>query len=121
MDQGFPPPRAAAAAPPCYPARAARQAARQVGRQSVMPNAQRKRPFYLVLSLFGALALGGTGACGGWSTVAPYREPVDASLAGNGIADEADRAAVVARVEAYLRPLGAAKPRGWPLSIAALL
>jgi hypothetical protein len=83
--------------------------------------AERKRPLYLVLALLGALALGTMGACSGWSTVALYREPIDPSLAGQGIADEADRAAVVARVAAYLQTLDAAKARGWPLGVAALL
>jgi hypothetical protein len=75
----------------------------------------RKRPFYLVL------ALGANGACSGWATVILYREPLDASLAGEGIQDEGDRVAVVARFEAYLRALDAARPRGWPLGIATLL
>jgi len=86
-----------------------------------MPAAARKRPFYLVLALLGALALGANGACTGWATVVLYREPMDPSLAGEGIADEADRQAVVARFEAYLHALDAARPRGWPLGIATLI
>jgi hypothetical protein len=83
--------------------------------------AERKRPWYLVLALLGALALGTTGACNGWGKVMLYREPVDVSLIGEGIADPADRAAVESRMEAYLRAVDAAKPRGWPLAVAMLL
>ncbi|MGO9838321.1 MAG: hypothetical protein ACLP1X_29425 [Polyangiaceae bacterium] len=86
-----------------------------------MVTAARKRPFYLVLALLGALALGANDACTGWATVALYREPIDPSLAGEGIPDEGDRVALVARFEAYLRALDAARPRGWPLGIATLL
>jgi hypothetical protein len=86
-----------------------------------MATAARKRPFYLVLALLGALALGANDACTGWATVALYREPIDPSLAGEGIPDEGDRVALVARFEAYLRALDAARPRGWPLGIATLL
>jgi len=86
-----------------------------------MAAATRKRPFYLVLALLGALALGASGACSGWATVILYREPLDPTLAGEGVQDEADRLAVVARFEAYLHALDAARPRGWPLGIAALI
>ncbi|HXX70428.1 MAG TPA: hypothetical protein VEK07_24820 [Polyangiaceae bacterium] len=81
----------------------------------------RKRPWYLVLALLGALALGSMGACRGWKAVELYREPVDMSLAGEGIADEADRAAVVARAQAFLQTLDAEKARGWPLAVATLI
>jgi hypothetical protein len=50
-----------------------------------------------------------------------YRERIDASMAGQGIVDEGDRAAVVARADAYVQTLDAAKPRGWPLGVATLL
>jgi hypothetical protein len=86
-----------------------------------MPVAQRKRPFYLVLALLGALALGTSGAGSGWATVAMYREPVDSSLAGRGVSDEADRAALIARFEAYLRTVDAARSRGWPLGVGMLV
>jgi hypothetical protein len=82
---------------------------------------ERKRPWYLVLSLLGALAFGANGARSGWSTVMLYHEPIDPSMAGRGITDEADRAAVVARVDAYVHALDAAKSRGWPLGVAKLL
>ena len=82
---------------------------------------ERKRPWYLVLSLLAALAFGANGARSGWATVMLYHEPIDPSMAGHGIADEADRAAVVARVEAYVHALDAARAQGWPLSIAKLL
>jgi hypothetical protein len=86
-----------------------------------MPAAERKRPWYLVLALLGTLALGTTGACGGWSTIAFYREPMPASIEGQGIADEADRAAVAARAQAYVQALEGARRRAWPLGVAALL
>lgn len=82
---------------------------------------KRKRPWYLVLALVGAGTLGSTGACGGWSMVGLYRDPIDPSVFGERIADEADRAAVVSRFQSYLQALDAAKPRGWPLAVASLL
>jgi hypothetical protein len=86
-----------------------------------MATSERKRPWYLVLSLLAALAFGANGAKNGWETVMLYREPIDPSLAGEGIRDEADRAAVVARLQAYVNALDAAKSRGWPLAVATLL
>src|SRR5579863_1558979 len=86
-----------------------------------MAASERKRPWYLVLALLGALASGAVGARAGCNTVTLYRESVDLTLAGEGIADEADRAAVVARGEAYVRAFDAAKARGWPLGVATLL
>ncbi|HEY8087353.1 MAG TPA: hypothetical protein VIF09_05900 [Polyangiaceae bacterium] len=85
-----------------------------------MPS-ERKRPWFLVLALLGALALGMTGAYGGWAAWTLYREPVDVSLVGQGFSDPADRAAVQSRVDAYLHTLDAAKPRGWPVAVATLL
>jgi hypothetical protein len=86
-----------------------------------MVAAKRKRPWYLVLALIGAVTLGSIGACDGWGTVTLYREPIDPSVVGQRIADDADRAAVVARFQAYLQTLDAAKTRGWPLAVASLL
>jgi hypothetical protein len=86
-----------------------------------MALAERKRPFYLVLAVLGALALGTIGASRGWDMVALYREPVDTSLAGRGIVDDGDRAAVIARNEALLRAVDAARPRGWPISVGELV
>jgi hypothetical protein len=86
-----------------------------------MKAAARKRPWYLVLALLGALTLGSLGACSGWNAVTLYRESVDTSAAGDGIADEGDRAAVVARAQALLQILDAAKARGWPLAVATLI
>lgn len=86
-----------------------------------MPAAERKRPWYLVLALLGALALGTTGSCSGWATIALYREPVDPSFGAEGISDDADRAAVVARTRAYVQTLDAAKRRGWPIGVATML
>lgn len=86
-----------------------------------MPPPERKRPWYLLLSLLGALALGTAGAFQGWGTFVSYRDPIDPSMAGSGIPDEADRLAVVARFQTYLQTLDAAKPRAWPLGVATLL
>ena len=86
-----------------------------------MAASERKRPWYLVLALLAALAFGANGARSGWDSIVLYRNPVDASLAGQGISAEAERAAVVASVEAYVRTLDAAKSRGWPLAVASLL
>jgi hypothetical protein len=83
--------------------------------------AERKRPWYLVLALLGAMALGTTGAYGGYNQAALYFMPVDPSVAGEGIADPLDREAVVSRAEAALHVLDAAKSRGWPLYVATLL
>jgi hypothetical protein len=82
---------------------------------------ERKRPWYLVLALFGALALGAAGAFQGWATFVTYHDPVDVSGVGRDIADEADRTAVVTRVQAYIQTLDAAKNRAWPLGVATLL
>jgi hypothetical protein len=86
-----------------------------------MPPSERKRPWYLVLALLAALAFGLNGARGGWGTVALYHEPINPAVAAQGFSDEADRAAIVSRVEAYLHALDAAKSRGWPLGVATLL
>jgi hypothetical protein len=86
-----------------------------------MAAGERKRPWYLVVSLLAALAFGASGARSGWNKIVLYREPIDSSTFGQGIADEADRAAVVARVDDYVHTLDAAKSRGWPLGIATLL
>lgn len=86
-----------------------------------MAASERKRPWYLLLSLLATLAFGANGARSGWSTVMLYREPIDLSIAAQGIPDEAERASVVARIEAYVHTLDAAKSRGWPLGVATLV
>jgi hypothetical protein len=86
-----------------------------------MVSPERKRPWYLVLALLGALALGTAGAFQGWGTFVSYHEPIDPTVVGSGIADEADRLAVVARFEAYLQVLDVAKSRAWPLGVATLV
>src|SRR5580693_2418633 len=86
-----------------------------------MVSAERKRPWYLVLALLGALALGTAGAFQGWGTFISYRDPIDPSMVGSGIPDEAERLAVIARFQAYVQTLDAAKSRAWPLGVAALL
>jgi len=82
---------------------------------------QRKRPWYLVAGLVGALALGTAGAIQGWGTFVLYNEPIDISLVGRGIADAGDRGAVQSRFEQYLQALDVARPRKWPLGVASLL
>ncbi len=86
-----------------------------------MAAAERKRPWYLVLALLGALTLGTLGASTGWGRMLLYRDAVDATAEGAGIADEAEREAVVARAQAWLDALDAAKARGWPLAVASLV
>jgi hypothetical protein len=73
------------------------------------------------LALFGALALGTLGSCDGSARIAQYRLTFDSSFLTQGITDEADRAAVAARFQAYLDALDAAKSRGWPLAVGALI
>jgi hypothetical protein len=82
--------------------------------------AERKRPWYLVFALLGAMALGTTGACSGWRSVSLYRESID-PLVAQGVSDAADRAAIESRLDAFVRALDAAKSRGWPLAVATLL
>jgi hypothetical protein len=86
-----------------------------------MVSAERKRPWYLVLALLGALAVGTAGAFEGWSTFVSYHAAIDPTMVGAGIADEADRVAIVARFEGYLQVLDTAKARAWPLGVAALV
>jgi hypothetical protein len=96
--------------------------ARAISRlQRMVVPAQRKRPWYLVLALLGALALGTAGAFQGWGTFVSYHDPIDPTVIGSGIPDEADRLAVIARFEAYLQVLDMAKSRAWPLGVAALV
>ncbi len=82
---------------------------------------ERKRPWYLVLSLLAALAFGANAARRGWLVMLAYHVPIESSLMGKDIADEGDRAALVARVDAYVRVLDEAKPRAWPVGVASLL
>jgi hypothetical protein len=83
--------------------------------------AERKRPFYLVLALLGALALGIQGAYWGWGEVALCHATLDPSMVGQGLTDEHARAAALARVEAALHALDLAKSREWPLAVASLV
>ena len=85
---------------------------------------ERKRPWYLVVALSLALALGTMTAFSGCARFTFYRAPSDAIAAAaptREISDDAERAAVQARFEAWLSALDGAKARGWPLSVAALL
>jgi hypothetical protein len=83
--------------------------------------AERKRPWYLVVALLGALALGTTGAYAGWNAATLYFVSVDPTTAGEGIADVRDRELVVSRAEAELHVLDTEKARGWPIAVATLL
>lgn len=83
--------------------------------------AERKRPWFLVLALLGALALGTAGAYEGWADTTNYFVSVDPGNVGQGIADDHDRALVVARVQEYVQVLDAEKSRGWPFAVATLL
>jgi hypothetical protein len=83
-----------------------------------------KRPWYLVVGLSLALALGMTSACGGTKLFALYRAPAEAiaaSRAMHDIAADDDRTAVQTRFDTFIATLDAAKPRGWPLGVALLL
>ena len=82
---------------------------------------ERKRPWYLVLALLGALALGTTSAYGGWELAMLYHGTLDPSLAGRGITDEHERELAVSRAESAIRELDAVKSRGWPLAVATIL
>jgi hypothetical protein len=86
-----------------------------------MPTAERKRPWYLVMALLGALALGAYGAANGWFLMMLYREDLDPAQFMRGIVDEADRAAVASRFQTLVAALDAAKGRGWPLGVAMLV
>lgn len=86
-----------------------------------MATTERKRPWYLVLALLGALALGTSTASSGWKLISLYRERIDPVQAGRGVADEAERAVVVSRFEAFIRALDAEKSRGWPIGVGALV
>jgi hypothetical protein len=86
-----------------------------------MTAAERKRPFYLVLALLGALALGVHGASGGWERVRQYRETVEVTQIARGIADEGDRAAFVSRFQAFVAVLDSVKNRGWPIAVGSLI
>jgi hypothetical protein len=93
--------------------------------QAGMAMQERKRPWYVALALSVALALGMMGAYGGCATFTLYRAPNVALAMGvaatRDIADDADRAAVQTRFDAFVATLDAAKPRGWPLAVATLL
>jgi hypothetical protein len=83
--------------------------------------AERKRPWYLVLALLGALALGTAGASGGWFAARIYFVDIDPTVFGDGIANEHDREVVITRAEEFLHSLDVARPRAWPLAVATLI
>jgi len=86
-----------------------------------MTAAPRKRPFYLVVALLGAVVFGAYGALQGWSAFLQYRGAIDPALASQEIPNPDDRAAFVARLEACQAALDAVKTWGWPLAVAAIV
>jgi hypothetical protein len=87
-----------------------------------MAAAERRKPWYLIVALIGALLFGVGGACNGYQTVAIYRgEALEPSAFVQGITDDADRAAVSAQFEHLFAAMDAARDRGWPLGVGALL
>jgi hypothetical protein len=57
----------------------------------------------------------------GWDRIRLYRAAFDPASEGEGIADPAEREAVVTRTKAWLDSLDYAKARGFPLGVAALV
>lgn len=86
-----------------------------------MATARRKRPWYLVLAVIGAMGLGTMGACVGQEGVEIYQVPNDPNALTQIFTDANDRAAVAAQFEGLLHTVDAAKSRGWPLSVMVLL
>ncbi len=86
-----------------------------------MATTEHKRPFYLVLALLGALALGIHGASGGWALMTLYRESIDPTAAGQGITDESDRALAVSRFDAFLVVHDRERSIAWPKGVAGMV
>jgi hypothetical protein len=86
-----------------------------------MATARRKRPWYLVLAVVGAMGMGTMGACVGQEGIEIYQVPNDPTALTQVFTDATDRAAVVAQFEVLLRAVDAAKSRGWPLSVLVML
>ncbi len=86
-----------------------------------MATARRKRPWYLVLAVIGAMGLGTMGACVGQEGIEIYQVPNDPNALTQIFTDATDRAAVATQFEALLHAVDAAKSRGWPLSVMVLL
>jgi hypothetical protein len=85
-------------------------------------SAARKKPWYVIAALMGALGLGAGGGCEGNRIVSLYRaEHLDPSAYVQEIASDVDREAVRSALEGYIDALGIARDRAFPLAIAALL
>lgn len=84
--------------------------------------APRKRPWYLVVALLGALAFGAGGASDGYGIWTFYHEGrVDPVQRLADIANDADRAVVARAFEHLLDAMDLAKDRLYPLGVAALV
>ena len=86
-----------------------------------MATARRKRPWYLVLAVIGAMGMGTMGACIGQEGIEIYQVSNDPTVLTQVFSDATDRAAVASQFEALLHAVDAAKSRGWPLSVMILL
>jgi hypothetical protein len=86
-----------------------------------MATARRKRPWYLVLAVIGAMGMGTMGACVGQEGIEIYQVSNDPTVLTQVFSDATDRAAVASQFEALLHAVDAAKSRGWPLSVMILL
>jgi hypothetical protein len=81
----------------------------------------RKRPWYLVAALLGALALGLSGAYSGCEGWAIYRGQIAQSDVVAGFASDADRDAVGGAWDKLVAAYDAAEPREYPLTVGLLL
>jgi hypothetical protein len=83
-----------------------------------------KKPWYLVLALFFALAAGTSSACEGYNVVAFFHadavDPADSSIVEEG-QTPGDRAILQQRLSDEVATLGKARGRVFPLGVAALL
>jgi hypothetical protein len=77
---------------------------------------QRKRPWYLIAALLGALAYGVGGSCDGLREATISRDL--SQLAASGAVNSAE---VLAALEKHLEVLDATKSRSFPLHVAAIL
>jgi hypothetical protein len=87
-----------------------------------MASPERRRPWYLLLALIGALVFGALGGSEGYDRVVIYRgEGTDPSAVVQGITDDADRSALSTQIERWYAALDAARDRSWPLGVATAL
>jgi hypothetical protein len=83
----------------------------------------RKRPWYLVAALLGAVAFGVNGGCDGFRQVSLYRAEHLSTPASDlaWVADDGDRDRLVGLFQQQLDVLDVAKDRVFPLAVAALV